>query len=270
MENKKYLDEETYQKNKKKITRISIIILIIGIIIGSSLITTGLVKQNQINSKYSLKNKEDLAKQLENENQKILEQIEIEKQNIINTKTNIEIKIKPIEDEIKNIEREPFTGFDDAYYARKDKIEELEKSIINDKKMIRVIDNALDESFNYCGFNEAQNNTYTSKYCSLKKQSSDKLYKINNLDNQFSEFNKRFESNKNIPFYMFGSFIIIASCMIAGSIYMITKRREITAFTMQQVMPVAKEGIDTMAPTIGNVAKEITKGIKEGFKDNKE
>lgn len=66
---------------------------------------------------------------------------------------------------------------------------------------------------------------------------------------------------------------------------MITKRREITAFTMQQVMPVAQEGIEKMtptmtnaakemaeqmAPTIGNVAKEIAKGIKEGLDDKKE
>lgn len=51
---------------------------------------------------------------------------------------------------------------------------------------------------------------------------------------------------------------------------MTAKRREILAFTTQQVMPVAKEGIDTMAPTIGNVAKEISKGIKEGSKEDKE
>ena len=32
-------------------------------------------------------------------------------------------------------------------------------------------------------------------------------------------------------------------------------------------MPIAKEGIDEMAPTIGNAAKEIAKGIKKGLKD---
>lgn len=42
------------------------------------------------------------------------------------------------------------------------------------------------------------------------------------------------------------------------------------AFTIQQEMPIAKEGIDTMAPTFGNVAKEIAKGIKEGINDDKE
>ena len=73
---------------------------------------------------------------------------------------------------------------------------------------------------------------------------------------------------------MFGGFIIIASSMFCGVLYLsIIKRREIMAYTVQQVMPVAKEGIDKISPTIakatGNIAKEVTKGIKEGLKDEK-
>ena len=41
--------------------------------------------------------------------------------------------VRTIEDQIKSLERVSFTGFDDAYYARKDQIEELEKSIEEDK-----------------------------------------------------------------------------------------------------------------------------------------
>ena len=55
---------------------------------------------------------------------------------------------------------------------------------------------------------------------------------------------------------------------IAGAITMVIgHRREITAYTTQQVMPVAQEGIDKMAPTIGKVAGTIAKGIKDGLKD---
>ena len=43
--------------------------------------------------------------------------------------------------------------------------------------------------------------------------------------------------------------------------------REISAFTTQQQMPVAKEGIEKMAPSVGVAAKEIAKGVKEGLKD---
>lgn len=285
MEQKKYLNEETYQRSKKKIGKIAIIVLIAGVLIGGGLITAGLIKQSKINSKYSEESKASLKTQLEIEKGDILVQLENEKQNLIKSKSALEEKIKPIKDQIKGLEREPFTGFNDAYYARKDKIEELEESIKADENSIDVIDDALSESFNHCKFDEAKNNSYTSKYCSVKNQLAAKEAEINEIDYQFSDFEKRSQSHGIIPFYMFGAFIIIASGMIAFSIFMFTKRREILAFTAQQVMPVAKEGIEEMAPTIGkagasiakemapvygDIAKEISKGIKEGLKDDKE
>ena len=84
---------------------------------------------------------------------------------------------------------------------------------------------------------------------------------------------------------MFGGFVIISSLMISAFIYTIAKRREILAFATQQTMPIAKEGMEKMAPTIGKVgktivkdmapaygeiAKEISKGIKDGLKENKD
>lgn len=252
MENKKYLTEENYERGKKKIMILALLILIIGLISGGSLIFTGIKKQSNVNSNYSEEKKETLRNQIANE-----------KQNLINKKTEIENNIKPIQDEIKSLEREEFEGFNDAYYARKDKIEELNKSITTEKNNIKVIENALDESFEHCEFNEAKNNAYTSKYCSLKNQLNDK-----------TDFQKSFASFHNIPFYIFGGFILVATCIISGSIYMFGKRREILAFTTQQVMPVAKETIDEMAPTIGkageSIAKGITKGIKEGLKDSED
>ena len=51
--------------------------------------------------------------------------------------------------------------------------------------------------------------------------------------------------------------------MISFSIYMVAKRRNIFAFQKQQVIPVAKESIEEMAPTIGSAVGEIAKGIKK-------
>lgn len=246
MKENKYLNEENYQKTKKKIMITALVVLVIGLLIGGSLIFIGLKKQNVVNSNYSEKTKANLDKQLVTE-----------KGNLVNSKNELENKIKPVQDEIKSLERAKFEGFDDAYYARQDKIEELNKSIATDKNSIKVIDEVLDESFDYCNFDEAQNNSYTSKYCSLKNQLNDK-----------TDFNKNFDSFNNIIFYMFGGFIIIASFMIAGFIFMFSKRREIAAFTTQQVMPVAKEGIEEIAPTIGKAAGEIAKGIKNGLRDD--
>ena len=76
----------------------------------------------------------------------------------------------------------------------------------------------------------------------------------------------------------FGSFGLIALggfldttglfvAAVGGIILLIAHRREITAFTTQQVMPVAKEGIDEIAPTVGKAAEKIAKGVKKGIND---
>jgi len=93
---------------------------------------------------------------------------------------------------------------------------------------------------------------------------------------------------------MFGIFVEFVGCMIR---FGIGNRREIMAYQMQSVMPVAKEGMKemvptvvetsstvikemtptykemakTMAPVYGEIAKEVGKGIAEGMNEaNKE
>lgn len=53
----------------------------------------------------------------------------------------------------------------------------------------------------------------------------------------------------------------------SGVILFIAHRREITAYTVQQVMPIAQEGIEKMTPTISKAAGEIAKGVKQGLKE---
>ena len=83
--------------------------------------------------------------------------------------------------------------------------------------------------------------------------------------------------------FAIGSFMSVFSFAIAaagGMCLMVAHRREITAYTTQQVMPIAKEGIEEMTPTMkktaeemapaaGKVAEEITKGVKRGLKEEK-
>ena len=57
----------------------------------------------------------------------------------------------------------------------------------------------------------------------------------------------------------------------AGAITMIVAhRREIAAYTTQQVMPIAQEGIEKITPTISNAAESIAKSISKGIKEGKE
>ena len=268
MNEKKFLNEENYQRGKKKIMTIALVILIVGLLIGGSLIFTGLKKQSDINSNYSEENKAKLQQQLETEKQNLIaKKSELEKE--IKTKTDaIQEQINTLNTKLASLKGQQSTefhanGFSEKYYSLENEIDSVEKEISslksninNENKSTEVIDKALDDSFDYCEF-EAKNNSYTANYCSIKSQIDD-----------MTDFNKEFDSFDSIPFYMIGGFIIIATCMISVPIFMFGKRREIMAFTAQQVMPVAKEGIDEMAPTIGNAAGEIAKGIKNGLNDS--
>lgn len=125
---------------------------------------------------------------------------------------------------------------------------------------LKIITNALDPSFNHCAFSEYKNNSITKEYCSAK----------NGIDD--------FQSTSSI---IIGGFICFATVIISFAVFMVAKGRNIAAFGIQQGLPLLEEstekitpiinkGVENLAPSVGHVAKEITKGIKEGLKDDKE
>lgn len=220
MEKKEYLNEERYQKNRKKLAKISLLVLIIGCIIGGSLIVIGATKIKNVNSKYSSDSQAELTKQIETEKEKLEKRKEeLEEQGI---KYNVVAKYT-----------------DGKEYE------------------LKLITKVLDPSFGYYTLDEYQNNSVTAKYCTLMLQN----------DEFKSGYNKSHEISNSIPLFMFGAFIIISSAMSAVMRFVMLKRREIMAFQAQQVMPVAQEGMEKMAPAYGEIAKEIAKGVKEGMKD---
>ncbi len=225
MDKKEYLTEENYQKGKKKITRISLIILIVGVIIGVGLITSGLILSSNAKKVNEQRYNEAYKKSQEN--------------------------AAKAQDRIDEIEKEK---------------NEL-KSKINEKQ-------------SECDSLKMSDDDWFNKMSKCERESQDLSVQLSSLDSEefnlkngdYTVFYDAISSYKYIPLYMIGGFIIIASCMISGVIYIFAKRREILAFSTQQVMPVAQEGIEKMAPTVGNavgeVAKGITKGIKEGLNDD--
>ena len=112
---------------------------------------------------------------------------------------------------------------------------------------LKIITEALDPSFDHCSFEEYKNNSITKEYCAARNLTSE---------------------NTSAVFIMIGAFICLSTLMFSAFMFMVAKRRSIYAFQAQQVMPVAKEGIDEMAPTLGNAAGEIAKGVKKGLKDD--
>ena len=71
-------------------------------------------------------------------------------------------------------------------------------------------------------------------------------------------------SENNLFFFMFLGMPMI---FIGFFLIMTSHMREISAFTAQQQMPIVKEGIEKISPSVGVAAKEIAKGIKEGLNE---
>lgn len=190
MDKKQYLNEENYQKNKKKIKTAGILVLIIGLLIGGGLITTGLVKYNEA---------------------------QLNSEEISSIQTEIDGYNTQLAS-LKSQQNQEFrsNGLSENYYILDSQIDKIEDKI-------DILEESLEADTSYL-----------------------------------------------VVFYMFGGFIIVGTLMISGVIFTTANRREINAFYVQQQMPIVKEGIEKMAPTAGVAAKEITKGIKEGLKDDEE
>ena len=232
----KYLNEERYEGNKKKISLIALVVFCLGLSLGIGLITLGVIKNNKIDSKYSEESKDAIKSQIAEE----------------------KVKLENKKSELKNKGVVASSNYENG-----------------EAYDLYIITEVLDPGFNHCAFDEYSENPLTSKYCSLKEE----------LDDLNRSNGSEFDKSSNVVFFMFGAFVIIATCMISFAIFMVTKRREMLAFGLQQVMPVAKEGMEEIAPTIGKVgseiaknmapaygeiAKEISKGIKEGLQKDEE
>lgn len=78
------------------------------------------------------------------------------------------------------------------------------------------------------------------------------------------------ESNKNNTTFlglfmvMIGIFLTAMGCKIR---FGIGNRRQIMAYRTQEVMPITREGVEKMTPTMRTAAREIARGVKEGFSD---
>lgn len=192
---KKYLNEDKYQKTKGKILALAVVVLILALLIGGGLIFTGISKMSQASkTTEATRTVEDIQEEID--------------------------KLKEEEASLNAKQNEVFKkdGFSEEYYRLKN---ELEKN---------------------------------------RKQVADLESEQFNMEHDDINWDKA----KYTPFLMIGGFICLSGCMIAFSIFMFAKRREILAFQAQQAMPVVKEGAEELSPVAGNFAKEISKGIREG------
>lgn len=232
MKNKKYLTEENYEKGKKVILKIAIAVLIIGIVIGVSLIVAGILKINSASESIS--------------DNTIVEEDTMTEEEINLKITEIDNQISEINQNINSLKAEKNQEFMDNGFS--EKYYEIDSEIEIENKKISELNQ---EKF---------------------KLESEKQFADNNLSLNFDENGPEKLASKGYGGMMImgGVMVLIFTAIISGKLFMLYKRREILAFTAQQSIPVVKEGIDEMAPTIGNAAKEIAKGISSGIKDKEE
>ena len=241
-EKKEYLSEENYEKGKKTLKTIALVVLICGLLIGGGLITTGIILSN---------NEKTVNVELPNNNKTTRAESEIQADI-----DEVQSQIDELETEITKLEREKIrifqedSGLSDRYYEKEDEITEKRKEKSNLQRKLSDYNSEL----------------FSAKYGGYSGNIEDVANGI--FSNAVNGVNRA----KYAGFYMIGGFVIITSLMISGALYLVSKKREITAFTVQQTMPIAQEGIEKMAPSVGGAVKEVAKGIKEGINeaDNKE
>ena len=254
MKSSEEIKEEKYQKSKKKIIRISVFIFLIGLLLGSLSIETGNNKQKKPNIE---KEKEALQEKINDEKkslEKKLQELETKRENaIVREKQKLEEKKKELE--TKGIKYSAFTEYTDG-----------------EKYDLKIVTEALDPSFNHCSFDEYKKNDLTKDYCALFNKTDEDAKDINTIngvlsatfdtckfDNwqandlisnycsykqQLEDYTKTPKTNHSFSsalFYILGVLVILISMIISGAIYIIAKRRDIMAFSLEQERPIYEE-----------------------------
>jgi len=286
---KEYLNEENFQKVNNKIKSKGKLITNITLGIGIALILIGVILMLTNKSENNNGNVVDERQKIESQIALKEQELKTEKDNLKNTLPQVKSELNTKKQELINRGIKKSSDYNDG-----------------EAYDLYILDNALDPGVNYCLFDEYNKNEITADYCTLTNLVNGNDHEYTCEDNEIIEdycvikseltelnYNKnnlKLNSNSirpnnsiaHIPLIMIGFFVTVASLMVKFMLFSITHRREIMAYNTQHVMPIAQEGIEKMAPTIGkagasmakemaplygDIAKEISKGIKEGLKD---
>jgi len=174
----------------------------------------------------------------------------------------------PTEEEIQTQEDEIDTKYDALLEELETKYEKLEEEVEAkytkgtwDDGYIEEVGEKNDELFELTG-------QKYSETIDLESERSEEKLNIESVIGAEIE-QARIQSQGRMK-TMVGSMIALAGILIGTSILFIAFGRNILGFQVQQTMPIAQEGIEKITPTVGNLAKEVTKGVKEGLTEDKE
>lgn len=252
----KYLDEEKYQRSVKKLKGLALTILLIGLISGGLLIARGIILINTDTSTPFKDIEKKVTKTVDTTKQEeIKKQIEEVKEEI--KKATDDLKV--VKDELSNLEAKE-KEFLENYANLPDKsqlADVMSQIATKSKEVSEKAKNELEL--------EDKKNKLESELKSLDVK--EEIEEKSNTEIFGEDFTRNYRIVKYSWYFGLGGFIIIASLMISGFIYLNAKRREINAFVVQGHMPIVKESAEELGPTARNVSREITRGIKEGLED---
>ena len=80
------------------------------------------------------------------------------------------------------------------------------------------------------------------------------------------------DSFTSVGLYALGGFVSSAGfvlLIVGGVMAYMAHRREITAYTTQKTMPIKKETINDITPTVADAAGTIAKSVSQGFEEGK-
>lgn len=248
---KEFLNEENYQKTRKVLIIFGLIIMSVALLIGGFLIYKGIEKLNANNNTENVLNNKEKLNELYDSKEEILEKIDdrIEK---------LEEELETLEIAEDKAEQKITTEFfkdsnSDAYYEAKRAKEKITKQKREVESQITDLEGL------YLGSDNKETAKLLKEYYDVYNEIADiEIQQKTNTTQNRAIF-------KAMPFFMFGGFIILVGLLIGGRIISIAYTRHMLAFGTQTVVPVAKEVVDDMTPTISKALGEITKGIKDGI-----
>lgn len=121
-------------------------------------------------------------------------------------------------------------------------------------------------------FNNSASNMFDSFNNSINNDDDGEEFVNSMKESVTSVTDSSKDSFTSVGLYALGGFVSSAGfvlLIVGGVMAYIAHRREITAYTTQQTMPIKKETINDITPTVADAAGTIAKSVSQGFEEGK-
>ena len=121
-------------------------------------------------------------------------------------------------------------------------------------------------------FNNSASNMFDSFNNSINNDDDGEEFVNSMKESVTSVTDSSKDSFTSVGLYALGGFVSSAGfvlLIVGGVMAYMAHRREITAYTTQQTMPIKKETINDITPTVADAAGTIAKSVSQGFEEGK-